>query len=101
MDGAWKNEMPINDMTLRIGFGSYWSRICLVGKEFGEVERRITEGLSMRYSGSCARVLLGEIYHRSTEAGAIHTDDLSDGEIRESGNTSLRNLLMPPITSGS
>ena len=42
----------------------------------------------------------GGICRHSTEDGATRTGDLSDGGIKGSGRRSLKDLLMPLITSG-
>jgi len=54
----------------------------------------------MQFFGLCAQELLGEIFPLITVIGAIPTDALFAGEIREYGSSSWRSSLIHQTMNG-
>ncbi len=84
MEGLW--ILHCIDMIFRITSGVYWNLSSPAGKVSGEERPKITDSLSMLFSGSCAQEHPGGIFLRNTETGKIPIGDFVVGVTREYGN---------------
>ncbi len=98
--GGLVRQHHIGDTIYRIRYGRYWSDIYLAALAVGVELPRITDCLSMQFSGYCAPALRGVIYRLITGIGRMSRGVFAVGGRRVCGKNSWKLLLMTPIMNG-